>query len=145
MKEKEVYSMKKIMLFAIVSLIGSGMIFVTLGGEGKAPKKGEGKAQPPALEEITLTGKVEKSEKKVGEKSVTLYTLTDANGNVVNLPPSKDNPPKYNLDDFVGENVKVVGQGITRENKKTNKKEVILKTITTIEEVKEEKANEANP
>lgn len=138
--------MKKFTMFVIVSLISAGITFITFGEEeAKAPKKREAKAPPPALSELTLTCKVDKTEKKTGEKSVTLYTLTDAEGNVINLPPSKDNPPKYNLNDFIGKNVKVVGQGLTRENKKTNKKEIVLKTITNIEEVQEEVKKEANP
>lgn len=139
--------MKKIAILVIISLISVGITLVTLGEEEKVPaEKNEGKAPAPALSELTLIGKVDKTEKETDQKSVALYTLTDAEGNIINLPLSKDNPPKYNLDDFVGKNVKVVGQGFTHENKETNKKRIELKTITSIEEVKEEEnIEEANP
>jgi len=108
--------MKKIMLFAIVTLISAGVTFITIGQEAK---------------EITLTGKVAKAENEPGKVS---YTLTDADGNVVNLPPSKETPHKYKLDKFDGKNVKVVGKATI--NEKGGKKEIVLEAITTIEEVK---------
>jgi len=98
--------------------------------EKKEKKEKKAKAPKAPLQELTLEGKITKTEKK-GKAS---YVLTTADGAKVSLktPKAKKGAeaPAINLEDYVDADVTLVGQGSQSEKK--GKKQISLKTITSI-------------
>lgn len=87
---------------------------------GKPSQEKRKRAEP---EKVMLTGKVTKKdeERKTddgGTRTVTIYTLTESNGNKVALPLPRRNEAgdlldDYNLDDFVEKTVVIAGRALT--------------------------------
>ena len=107
----------------------------------EAQEEGILKAKPE-VKELTLTGKISKEVKTVGEETKVAYFLTDADGSKISLPKPK--PPKakegavevpvaINLDEFVGQQVNLIGKGTEIESK--GKKDINIKEITSIKKV----------
>ncbi len=94
------------------------------GAEGAVkPHRAKGEAKP-AVEatDIKVEGVVAKTEKTNKEGKVnTRYDLTDATGVKINLPAARAGKggaaAAYNLDDFVGFKVTVVGKGVEKAGK----------------------------
>ena len=93
-----------------------------------------------AMEQITLSGKLAKVEKtfpgKDGkEMKKSVYTVTTADGAVAHLPPVKKakegEAAALDYDKFVDKDVKVAGEGLSREV--NGKKTVMFKTVTSID------------
>jgi hypothetical protein len=93
--------------------------------EGQKPKDGEKppvKAKGGKGEDVTLTGLISKTEMKRKrddgtELNVTVYVLTEANGNKVQLPGPRISESgqlldKFNLADFVGKQVTLTGRAL---------------------------------
>lgn len=141
----------------ILGLIVFGVCFVNTlnvyAEDGDGPKKEKkakkAKKEQPQMEEMTITGKITKAEKKgKGDKVSVAYTLTDAAGNKISLPTPKA-PKKgkkegeapaaeaavINLEEFVDANVTLVGKGYSKEAK--GKKRIYIKTIEKIEKAAE--------
>jgi len=94
------------------------------GAEGvKVHNKGKGEAKPAvAATDIKVEGVVAKNEKTNKDGKVnTRYELTDATGVKINLPAARAGKggaaAAYNLDDFVGFKVTVVGKGVEKEGR----------------------------
>jgi hypothetical protein len=111
------------------------------GGAHKAFKAAGGEAAVEA-KEMTLTGKVTKDEMKDGEKTRAVYNLVQDNGEKVRLPGPRHAAkggddaaakPAINLDDFVGQAVKIVAMG--GERKGEGKVRIWIKEIKSIEKV----------
>ena len=129
------------MLLTVAILAGSAVLVSAqdedMGGGQEKPKKEkkvkERKPSPP-LEELTIAGKITKETKGEGEKARTSYTLTDADGNKISLTPpraaKKGGEADIKLDDFVDQDVTLVGKGTQTE--KDGKKRISIKTITSI-------------
>ena len=115
--------MKKMLLICsvvtAVAITGSMTATAALHKHTKAEKV----EKAPALQELTVTGTVEKIEKqKKGEiETKTVFRFTDADGNNVILP-------KGEIAQYVGKKVTVIGQGFVAANGTKH-----IKTITRIE------------
>ena len=122
-------NLKKLAVASLGVMVLAGMAAWAQGGghgaEGakhpKAAAKGDAK---PAVEatDIKVEGVVGKSEKTNKDGKVnTRYELTDATGVKINLPAAHAGKggaaAAYNLDDFVGFKVTVVGKGVEKEGK----------------------------
>jgi hypothetical protein len=115
-------------------------------GEAEAPKAAPAKDAAakvkPALDEISVSGTLEKAEKTVkgkdgAEKAVTVYSLKTADGSVVSLPPipaaaAKAGAAALNYDTFVGKTVEIKGMGKVMD--KAGQKETKLMKVTSIVE-----------
>ncbi len=126
--------MKRLIAMGIAASVFLMPVVVSLAQEEGKAKAGGEKRKGGELKELTLTGKVTKEEKKEGEKTRTVYTLTTADGVKVRLPtpkPAKEGEQAINLNDFVDQDVTVVGKG--NESEKEGKKSIHLVTITKIE------------
>jgi len=113
------------------------------GKEKKEKKEREGKpakekVEQAPLQEMTLKGEVTKDEKpgKEGKPARISYLLVDGETKI-RLPQAKakkgkgeEQPAAYNLDDYVGMKVTIVGEG--REQERKGKKSVTLVKITSI-------------
>ena len=84
--------------------------------------------QDTTLQEMTLTGTVQKVEKKKKDGTImmTWFILIDAEGNEMHLPKGK-------VDEFEGSMVKITGTGIV--NQKKGKEIHILKTVDKVEKL----------
>lgn len=147
-------SMKKNVFLAVVFasfVVSAGYV---MAGEGKG--KGEGKVKGDkaavALEDITLTGKISKTE--AGKAGVVHFVLTDAEGNKIKLPKAVsakggegEGAAVIKLEDFVDAQVEVVGKG--RVEEKEGKKVTVLKSVSSVKKVEakaeEVKKDEAAP
>lgn len=93
----------------------------------------------PAMEPITFAGKVIKEEKTFkgkdgAEIKKAIYKVVAADGAAVYLPPvkkAKEGETALDYDTFVDKNVKVSGEGFSKE--KDGKKKVIFVKVTAIE------------
>jgi hypothetical protein len=121
--------MKRLWIAGIGALV---MAVVAANAGEKAKDKPDAKADAeiaaaPAVE-MTLTGTVEKVEKKKkdGTPFMTWFELAGDDGVITHLPKGK-------VEDFVAMKVRVVGTGTeTTKGEKTTRK---LETITSIEKV----------
>lgn len=86
-------------------------------------KKGKGAKCDKNLTELTLSGKIGKTEKKNKKgKTKTCYFLKDADGNKIILPACGKNKGKQkgkkaasvNLEEYVGKEVTIVGKGFQK-------------------------------
>lgn len=116
-----------------LAVIGALVMAVAVvnGGEkakGKEAANGEKEAVAAPAIELTLSGKVEKVEKKKKDGTVfmTWYRLVGDDGVTTHLPKGK-------VEEYVGEKVKVTGMG--SETKKKDKVERKLETIASIEKI----------
>ncbi len=105
-------------------------------------EKAEKKAKP-ALEDMTVSGTVTKEEKenKKGE-AMALYSLTDAEGNVIRLPGGagpgrgkKKDAPAVNLEEYVNSAVTITGKGMSVERKGKTTTRIVR--ITNVEKATE--------
>ena len=120
--------MKKVCLVGIMAM-GMAMTTAMAKDEACEATKHEKKAQivqNAEEKEMTLTGTVQKIEKKKKDGSVMMawYVLVDDQGKEIHLPKDK-------AEGFEGAKVKVTGMGYTTG--KEGKEKTILKTLTTIE------------
>lgn len=119
-----------------VWLVGVIVMTLCMAGatakEGKEPaakdEKKAGAAKELATEEMTITGTIDKMEKKKkdGTPMMTWYRLIDEDCREVRVP-------KGEVEKYVGCKVKVTGQGYTLEKK--GKTMRAFKTITSIEKL----------
>lgn len=119
------------------------------GKKGTKAKAGDRQRQHGKLEEIVVSGTIEKKEtsrkdRKTGEKKrMDRYVLIDAKGNTVFLPKlAKD--PDIDLADNVGKQVTVKGQGrvTVRKRQGKEKKVITIRKISSIEAAAEKPAVE---
>lgn len=105
----------------------------------KPAAKTEAKKKKPApeLSSVSVSGKVSKKETKGKDgKTYKYYSVSTSDGKVVRLSKSAlGKKSKVNLEDFVGAEVKVSGQGY--ETGEGKKKRVVLKKIEKIEKTGE--------
>lgn len=94
--------------------------------EKKVKKEKKDAAAKPALEDLTITGVLSKSEEKKGEKTTVKYVLTDGEGKKITIPAAKKGED-LKLDDYVNAAVVVTGTGMKTA------KGVTLKTVTKVE------------
>ena len=99
--------------------------------EAEAPKpdkKARTEQQAVDLKEMTLTGTVQKVEKKKKDGTVMMswFVLVDESGAEIHLPKGK-------ADEFDGAKVKITGMGYV--SKKKDKELPVLKTIEKIEKL----------
>lgn len=126
------------------------------GGDGGAPNGGKKekkggdkpageKKAAPQLEELTLTGKLTKTEKSMkdkngGEKKMEVYSLECTDGAKVTIPPPKagkgGEAPAVDLSAFADKNVELVAMGTKRSVKKGDK-EVTMYSVKEVKSVKE--------
>ena len=131
---------KEMRMFSIITcMLLSMLISDTVNAAEKKARKPK-----PALQDLVLTGTVEKKERKLkksGKVVVTYVLATEGTGNVT-LPKSrgKDAP---NLDVFVGRQVNVTGKGT--EQMRGGKKRIRLIKLTTIENAVAGDAEEEAP
>ena len=175
--------MKRVMfLAAFIALMAIGTPVVAqedAGGQGDGEKKakrerkkkkddankegGERKKrdrQPVKLEEMTLTGKLTKSEKTMkgkdgNERKIERFLLTTADGKKIPMPTprgagkkkkKKDGegenqnqdkkPAKFDLNQFIDKNVTVVAMGMKRTQKRGDK-EIVRYAIRKIKSITE--------
>ncbi len=129
--------------FMLVACLG---LFCAAGFAGeKGGEKKENKPPAAPKEEFTLTGKLTKEEKKVkgkdgAEKSVTTFTLTDAQGVKTVLPPPKADaahPTPVDLAAFIDKTIVAECSG-TKSTKQVEGKEVTQYKVVTVKTVKEQ-------
>jgi hypothetical protein len=103
-----------------------------------APATGQKDVVRPVMteEEVTLTGKIAKVEHKRTvngkEETMSMFTLTESSGQTYRLPPTKGESA-IDLAAFVNKEVKLAGKG--RVLKMGDKKRVMLRSITSVEEI----------
>lgn len=119
--------MKRIVVGLLaVCLLGS----LTVLAEEKAATAEKAVKKEAALQEITVTGKLEPAKNpKAG------FSLKEADGTIVKIAApraAKEGETVLNLEKFAGKDVKLVGMGVTKEVK--GKKMTHIKTVTSIEE-----------
>ena len=91
----------------------------------------------PTLADMTVTGKVTKTEMQTPDGStIPRYILTDSGGNTVMLPwnhvwPGGEQATSVNLEDYVNKDVTIVGKGFQME--RNGVKETCLVKITKID------------
>ena len=114
---------KMVLICSVVTAVAITGSMTAKAAEHKHAAKAEKAEKALALQELTVTGTVEKIEKqkKDGPETKTTFRLTDADGTVVDLP-------KGEIDQYVGKKVTVVGQGYIVANGTKH-----IKTITRIE------------
>ncbi len=121
-------------------LVVSGLAIGMDDDGEEAPKKRPERKPPAPLEDLTLTGTLTKTERegKDGKTRVT-YTLTDAQGAKIRVPPPRAPrvkkgeeapPPAIDLEDFVDQEVVVEGKG--RVTERGGKKSVRLQSVTSV-------------
>jgi hypothetical protein len=88
-----------------------------------------------SLQDLVLTGKIAKEEKKNqdGAKTLTAYVLTTADGRLVNLPSKAG--PVIKLDEYLNTTVKVTAKG--RYTTRGDKDVLKVNEIVNIEKVTE--------
>lgn len=136
--------MKKLMCMVMAICVTGALAALAEEGavkksEGKQHvKKAGGEAQEAVqLQEMTLTGKVEKKarEAEEGKAAKSDYILVTQDGDVKLPSPKKSKEgaaPAILLDDFVGKSVTVVGKGTVKQA--DGKKLVHLRQILEIRE-----------
>jgi len=109
-------------------------------GGAPAAEKPAKKAEPVVLQDLTLTGRISKSEKTNKEGKTTIsYVLIDANGKEIKLPIPKAPKAKKGeaaapaivLDVFVDKTATIMAKGTETTDKK-GAKSVHVKEITNI-------------
>lgn len=113
--------------------------------QDKPGDKGKAKAE----EKVTLTGAVSKKDdvRKTDDgkgRVVTLYFLTEKNGNKISLPPPRKNEAgkpldKYDLEDFVGREVVVTGRAVLAKESERPDAPLRVTELLSITEIKEKK------
>lgn len=123
----------RILSIAVCLLLG--MLVSEVSNAAPKPK--------PALQEFTLTGTLEKKERKTKSgKTLVSYVLTTVDVGRVTLPKSRGKKAP-NLDDYSGQQVNVTGKGT--EGMRGGKKRVRLTKLTTIEKVQDNAAENDMP
>jgi len=122
--------MKKLCMIGLVAMA------MTLTGAqakdeamGTAKQEKEAKTEQDAnLQEVTLTGTVEKVEKKKKDGSVMMawFVLVDEAGKQIHLPKGK-------VDEFLGSKVRITGMGIVSQKK--GKEVVSLKSVISVDKI----------
>jgi len=117
-------------------VIGFVAVVMTLTGaqakdemEGNAKHEKEAKIEQDAnLKEVTLSGTIEKVEKRKKDGSVmmTWFVLVDESGKQIHLPKGK-------VEEFEGSKVRLTGMGVV--NQKKGKDVVSLKSVITIDKI----------
>lgn len=149
---------------ALVALLAMGLSLRAEEGEGgdmgggdgngahggKKEKKGGDKPAgekkaAPQLEELTLTGKLTKTEKSKkdkngGETKFDVYVLEETGGSKITIPPPKagkdGNAPGLDLSAFADKNVELVAMG-TKKTMKKGDKEMTMYMVKEVKSVKE--------
>jgi hypothetical protein len=127
--------MKKLWLVGVGALVMAvTAVYAGEKGKDKPAEQADKEMAAVAGTEMTVTGIVEKMErkKKDGTPFMTWFQLTGEDGVITHLPKGK-------VEDYVGMKVTITGTG--EETRKRNKTARKLETITSIEKV----AGEAPP
>lgn len=121
------------------------------GGKKHNEKPGGEKKPAPQLEEMTLTGKLTKTEKTMkdkngGEKKIEIYVLEESGGSKVNIPAPKakkgEQAPALDLSAFADKSVELVAMGTKRTIKKGDK-DTTMYMIKEVKSIKEAGGGEA--
>jgi DNA polymerase III alpha subunit len=117
-------------------VIGLVAVAMTLtGAQAKDEMNGNAKhekdtkiEQDANLKEVTLSGTIEKVEKRKKDGSVmmTWFVLVDESGKQIHLPKGK-------VEEFEGSKVRVTGMGVVHQKK--GKEVVSIKSVTTIDKI----------
>jgi len=113
------------------AVLAGGKVFA--GEDTPAAAKEKPKDAESVLQDLTLTGKVEKTQKQGKDgQTVDVYTLAVNDGEPVPLPwHKKEGSSLMNLDDYVGKEVKISAKGMIVE--KDGKKKTVVKKIISVE------------
>ncbi len=122
-------------------MVGIAVASLTVCLEASAAKKG---GKGGAQQDITISGTVTQEEmtrkSKDGEKTMTVFMLTTADGAKIKLPKAKGEDA-VDLSEYVDKEVTIVGKGKVMERK--GKKQTMLMKIESIEEGADGGAGEA--
>jgi hypothetical protein len=102
------------------------------GGGADVLRKPAKERPKPELKTLTLVGRISKVEKQADPgETVALYLLTEASGHQVRLPANRKAKGGTDLDEFLGQEVQVTGEGLEREEQ--GRRLVLLKKIVSIQ------------
>jgi len=121
--------MKRLSMTGLVGLTALAMSLGCVQAKDEAKQEASAKTEQEAnLKELTLTGTVEKVEKKKKDGSVmmTWFVLTDDAGRQIHLPKGK-------VEEFAGCKVRITGMGV--ESQKKGKDTVSLKNVISIDKI----------